>query len=140
MIAVHEQKQIVRVSENAYRIIVGTVYGAGSATESTAGIIRIATQAEVDAGTDNNAAVTPLKLANWAGRARIYADTIGDETNTQFAVTHGFGTRDVHVAVYALTGSYGEIIVDIEHTDANTVTIRFASAPASNAYRVVVMG
>lgn len=113
---------------------------APAATETTAGIARIATQAEVDAGTDNSTIVTPLKLANWAGRLRKVATLIGDGSATQFTVTHNFNTRDVHVAVYRNSGAYDQVNVDVEHTTVNTVTIRFAAAPASNAFRVVVMG
>jgi hypothetical protein len=38
-----------------------------AATSTTAGIIELATQAEVDAGTDTSRAVTPDTLANWSG-------------------------------------------------------------------------
>lgn len=110
------------------------------ASETQAGVIEIATQAEVDAGTDDQRAITPLKLANWAGRIRKYATTIGDGTNTQFTVTHNLGTQDVHVTVYATSGTYDEVICDIRHTNTSQVTIVFASAPAANAYRVVVVG
>jgi len=119
-----------------------TTFGtaAPSASETTAGVARIATQSEVDAGTNDSTIVTPLKLANWAGRIRKYATTIGDGTATQFTITHNLGTRDVAVSVYRLSGAYDEPLVDIEHTTTNTITIRFASAPSANSYRVVVIG
>lgn len=113
---------------------------APAATESTAGIARIATQAEVDAGTDNSTIVTPLKLATWSGRIRKFATLIGDGSATQFTVTHNLNTRDVHVVVYRNSGNYDQVDVDVEHTTVNAVTIRFASAPSSNAFRVVVIG
>ena len=113
---------------------------APAATESTAGIARIATQTEVNDGTDNSTIVTPLKLANWSGRIRRYATLIGDGSATQFTVTHNLNTRDVHVAVYRNSGSYDEVLVEIEHTTVNAVTVRFASAPAASAFRVVVTG
>ena len=110
------------------------------ASETQAGIIQIATQSEVDAGTNDSKAVTPLKLANWSGRLRKYVATIGDGTNTQFTVTHSLGTQDVHVSVYESSGSYAEVLCDIEHTHGNYITVRFASAPPANAYKVVVIG
>jgi hypothetical protein len=113
---------------------------APAATETTAGIAEIATQAETDAGTDDSRIVTPLKLANWAGRIRKIATYIGDGSATQFTVTHNLNTRDIHVAIYRNSGAYDQVNVDVEHTTVNAVTIRFASAPAANAFRVVVMG
>lgn len=113
---------------------------APAASETTAGIARIATQAEVNAGSADNLIVTPLKLANWSGRIRKHTQTVGDGTNTQYSVTHNLGTRDVQVTVYRNASPYEVVLVDVEHTDNNTVTVRFASAPASNAFRVVVIG
>jgi hypothetical protein len=110
------------------------------ANESTAGVLRVATQAEVDAGTIDNAAVTPLKLANWAGRIRKYTTTIGDGSSTIFTITHGFDTRDVIVGVYQNTGNYDDIICDVERPNANSVVLRFGVAPAANSIKVVVIG
>ena len=110
------------------------------ANETTAGILRVATQAEVDAGTIDNAAVTPLKLANWAGRIRKYATVVGDGTATVFTITHNFGTRDVFVGVFQNTGNYDDIICDVERPNANSVVLRFGVAPAANSIRVVVIG
>jgi len=110
------------------------------ANETTPGVIRVATQAEVNAGTIDNAAVTPLKLANWAGRIRKYTATIGDGSSTIFTITHGFGTRDVIVGVYQNGGNYDDIICDVERPNANSVVLRFGVAPAANSVRVVVIG
>jgi hypothetical protein len=110
------------------------------ANETTPGILRVATQAEVDAGTADDAVVTPLKLANWAGRIRKYTAVIGDGTSTVFTITHGFGTRDVIVGVYQNSGNYDDIICDVERPNPNSVVLRFGVAPAANSIRVVVIG
>lgn len=62
---------------------------------------------------------------------------VGDGTNTSYAITHSLGTRDVIVQMYDNT-TYDTVYVDTVRTDANTVTLTFASAPALNAYRVLI--
>jgi len=112
---------------------------APAASETTAGIAELATQAETDAGTDDLRIVTPLKLATWSGRIKKYAVSIGDGSATSYTVTHNLASRDVHVTVYNAS-TYDEVITDVTHATTNTLTIVFASAPGSDAYRVVVTG
>jgi len=114
--------------------------GAPPASETAAGIARIATQAEVNAGTADNLIVTPLKLTNWAGRIRKHTTTVGDGSATVFTITHNFGTRDVFVGVYQNSGNYDDVICDVERPNANSVVVRFGAAPAANSIRVVVIG
>jgi hypothetical protein len=58
---------------------------------------------------------------------------------TSYAITHNLGTRDVTVNVYD-NATYETVETDIVRTDSNTVTVSFAVAPTSNAYRVVIVG
>lgn len=113
---------------------------APSASETTAGVAEIATQAETDAGSDDLRIVTPLKLATWAGRVRKFSVAIGDGSATSFVCTHNFNSRSVLVGIYATGGVFDEPIAEIEHTSVNTVTVRFAIAPTSNEYTVVIIG
>lgn len=68
-----------------------------------------------------------------------YAVTVGDGSTTAIAVTHSLGSRDVEVTIYDAS-SNAEVEVDVVHTSTSVVTLNFAVAPASNAYRVVVFG
>lgn len=111
-----------------------------AASETTAGIAELATQAETDAGTDDLRIVTPLKLATYANRKLKVGASIGDGAATQYTVTHNLGTRDVTVGVYRNAAPYDEVLVDRERDTINSCVIRFAAAPAANAYRVVVLG
>jgi len=122
--------------------VVFTQFGqaAGAATETSSGIIEIATQSEVDTGTDDQRAITPLKLASWSGKTKRANGTIGDGSQTQFDVSHNFNTRDVIVQVYENSGSYAQVNCDISFPTVNTARLNFAAAPATNSLRVVVMG
>ena len=113
---------------------------APAASETTSGTAELATQAETDAGTDDLRIVTPLKLAGWSGRIRKVTANIGDGSATSFVVTHNFNTRDVIVRVFPNSGQYDDIEPDVQRTSVNAVTIIFATAPATNAFRVVVTG
>lgn len=113
---------------------------APAASESTAGIAELATQAEVDAGTDDLRIVTPLKLATWSGRIRKYSTSIGDGSATSYTITHSLNTRDVIIRVFPNSGNYDDVEVDVYRPSTTTATLVFATAPASNAYRVVVIG
>ena len=112
---------------------------APAASETTAGVAELATQAEVNTGTDDLRIVTPLKLATWSGRIKKYATSIGDGSATSYTVTHNLGSLDVQVAIFQ-NSTGDEVITDVTHATTNTLTIVFATAPASNAYRVVVVG
>lgn len=121
--------------------ITWTTFGtsAGAASTSSAGIAQIATQSEVNTGTDANKYVTPATLSSWTGRIRKYSTSIGDGSATSYTVTHNLDSRDCQVTVYRNSGSYDEVLVDVNRATTNTVSIVFASAPASNAFRVVVI-
>lgn len=111
-----------------------------NATEATAGKAEIATQAEVDALTDDARFITPLKLANWSARVKKFSVLIGDGIATSFTLNHNFNTRDLKVAVFLNSGNYDEVIVEIQRPTVNTVTVVFASAPSLNQYKVVIIG
>lgn len=113
---------------------------APAATETTAGIAEVATQAETDAGTDDARFVTPLKLATYSGRLRKFSQTFGDGAATSYVITHNLNTRDVQVQVWQASGTYDLVDCEVEATSTTTVTIKTNSAPASNALRAVVMG
>lgn len=115
------------------------ISGAPAATETVAGIAELATQTEVNTGTDDNRIITPLKLANWSGRKLKFTQSIGDGSATSFNVDHNFNTRDIHVAVYRNSGSYDEVIPDVGHSTVNRVVLTFASAPTSAAFTCVVL-
>lgn len=110
------------------------------ASESTKGIAELATQGEVDTGSDDTRVVTPLKLKNskWFAQAKLF--TIGDNSATSFNCDHNLNTRSVQVTVFRNSGDYDDVIVDIKRPSVNRVTVAFGAAPASNGFIVVVQG
>jgi hypothetical protein len=111
---------------------------AAAASETTAGVAEIATQAETDTGTDDARIVTPLKLTTWSGRVRVKTGTIGDGSATQIDVTHNFNTRNVTVEVYRNSGSYDTVLCDVGRPDVNTVRFNFAAAPSAAQFAYII--
>lgn len=114
--------------------------GAPAATEATAGIAEVATQAETDAGTDDSRFVSPLKLAQLAGRIRKVAQTFGDGSATAYVITHNLNTRDVQLQVWQATGTFDLVDCEVELTSVNSATVRLNAAPAAGSLRAVAMG
>ena len=71
--------------------------------------------------------------------ARKYSQTLSTSATT-YTITHNLGTLDVHVQVYELATGEEVLVDNARPAGGNTVTLGFASAPSSNAYRVVVIG
>lgn len=119
-----------------------TAFGttAAPASETVAGIAEIATQAETDTGTDDTRVLTPLKLANYAGRKLKTSGTVGDASATQFTITHNFNTRALFVSVYRNSGAYDQVECDVEFTTVNTIILRFAAAPSLNQFAYTIIG
>ena len=67
-----------------------------------------------------------------------FAANVGDGSATSYTITHNLGTRDVIVSVYEASGSYAEVICDVNHATTSTITLLFSVAPTLNQYRVVV--
>ena len=71
---------------------------------------------------------------------RKLAFSVGDGSATSYTVNHALATRDVTVQIFDNASPYAQVEADVEHTDANNLTIKFAAAPTSDQYRVVVVG
>jgi hypothetical protein len=76
---------------------------------------------------------------NYHEITRKYKQTLSTSA-TSYTVTHNLNTQDVVVQIYEVASPYQQVFTDVEHTGANVVTIKFASAPTAGEYRVVVIG
>ena len=114
----------------------GTVAFTGDITSA----INALTTSDIEEGTNLYYTDTRVNtvLTNGAYTKKVSAD-VGNGTNTSFAVTHNLGTRDIQVQVYD-NATYDTVEVDVVRTSTNVVTVSFATAPTTNAYRVVVVG
>lgn len=78
---------------------------------------------------------------NYHAVARKYAADLANTQNlTYIPVDHYLGSDDVTVQVFETAGSKALVETDVERTSPDRVTLRFATAPASGAYRVVITG
>lgn len=112
--------------------------GAGAASEVTAGIAELATQAETDAGADDARMVTPLKLKTSPFASRGFAANFGDAAATSFNIDHNLGTRDVLVEVVKTGGNFDSVLCDVTRPTINRVTIAASPAPALNSLRALI--
>lgn len=113
------------------------------ATETVMGIARLATQADVNAGSVDDEIVTPSTLKSTLGitaslsTTLTYSNTIGGSTS--IAVAHNIGNRWVQAQVYEVS-TMDQVECEIELTSTNVTTFKFNVAPAANALRVVIIG
>lgn len=141
-----ESSDVVQVGDSvvwdgtSWRFIQGNIL---AASETVAGVIEIATQAETNTGTDDVRAVTPLKLATYAtnkGFAKTYY--IGSLTlvaDTPLTITHNLNLQNRNSFTINVTdSSHSSISVDVDSVDVNSLTL--TSSVALTGAQVCVIG
>lgn len=97
------------------------------ATETVLGNVRLATQAEVNAGLNAEKTVTPATLQGKLIAqfyTRQYFATVNIAANTPFTVSHGLGLVDRDAfQVNTMLGN-SQISLDVDSVDANSLTLR----------------
>ena len=63
---------------------------------------------------------------------------IGDGSATVYQINHNLGTRNVIVSCYRNSSPYDTVMLDVERTSTNQVTLRTTTALASNAVSVII--
>lgn len=84
--------------------------------------------------------ITNSERSTLQSATQKHAETIGDGSSTSFSVTHNMGTRDVSVTVRENNSPYEVVYTDIEVETENSVKIKFADAPSSDEFRVIIIG
>ena len=112
-----------------------------TATTTTAGKVELATNAEAITGTATNRALTPASgaaLVNNRQAAARYTASIGDGTTTSIRVNHALNTDWPLVQVYRNSDN-SMVLTEVSVFDADNVDVVFNTAPATNAYTVVIL-
>ena len=127
----------------ANTVLSGTTLGSTIVTSSLTAVGTIATgtwaATDVAVAHGGTGASTAAAARTNLGATTKVTGTIGDGSATAIAVTHSLGTDDVVVEVYDASNKE-TVVCDVDRTSTDAVTLTFASAPASNAYKVVVIG
>lgn len=88
----------------------------------------------------NGTAVTAARSDHTHTGTYARVATAAVTATTSMAVLHNFGTLNVVVNVWRTASPFDTIECDVERTNVNTVTVRFAVAPAASEYTVTVIG
>jgi len=127
----------------ANAVLSGTTLGSTIVTSSLTAVGTVATgtwaATDVAVAHGGTGASTAAAARTNLGATTKVTATIGDGSATAIAVTHSLGTDDVLVEVYGAS-TKETVVCDVDRTSTNAVTLTFASAPASNAYKVVIIG
>lgn len=114
-----------------------------AASETVSGVLEIATDAEMNAGTDDTRAATPLKVKNYIA-AKALAKTYFNASltlvaNTPLTVTHNLNLQNKNAFVVSLMNSGDSAFdADIDAVDVNSFTI--TSGVAASSVKVTVVG
>lgn len=134
--AVVQVGDFVIYNGSTWDVIQGNVV---AASETVAGVVELATDAETLTGTDTSRAITPANLEHVRDQRKLvssYGTTIASlSANTATTVTHSLNTQDVIVQVF-VAGQ--EIILDVISTGVDAITVE--STTALSDVRVVVLG
>jgi hypothetical protein len=91
----------------------------------------------VNGGTNASTAAGARTNLGAMGR---YTVAVGNGALTTIVVNHALGNVNVNVSVYEPGASNAQVYPDVQFTDANNVTLVFATAPTASQYNVVVEG
>ena len=136
--ATYVNTEIVTVNDN---IVLLNSNATGSASQN-AGI-------EVERGDDPNVSLlwnegsdtwtVTSDGTNYHSVTRKFSASVGNSASVSFNIDHNLGTRDVTVQIYD-NATYDTVEADVTRPSTNRVTVSFAAAPATDAYRVVIVG
>ena len=120
----------------------GTSGAYGSASETVE--ITVDDKGIINAATEHTIAITASQVTDFCNAVdTCVADNgvtanIGDGSATVYQINHNLGTRNVIVSCYRNSSPYDTVMLDVERTSTNQVTLRTTTALASNAVSVII--
>lgn len=132
--------QVVYRGANVWDVLQGNAI---ETTTTSLGVSQVATQAEVNAGTDATHAVVSSTLTSFVATKALaktfFLATGTTIANTAFTVTHNLGLQNLNSFVVSVKSSTGsEISVDVDSVTVNSLTI--TTAVAVTGLSVTVIG
>jgi hypothetical protein len=113
-----------------------------SSPSAARGNLGLGTAATRNVPAAGNAGATEVVLGSdtrLTSQIQKFNANIGDGVATVFVITHGLNSQDVIAQVREANNPFAQVLVDIERTTVNTVTVRFSTAPTLNQYRITII-
>jgi len=120
----------------------GTSGGYGSVSETVS--LSINDDGIISSASEQAIAITASQVTDFCSAVdTCVADNgvtanIGDGTATAYQINHNLNTRNVIVSCYRNSSPYDTVMLDVERTSVNQVTLRTTTALASNAVSVII--
>jgi hypothetical protein len=111
------------------------------ATTTTKGVTQIATQTEVNAGTETFKYVTPATLSGYVN-SNGYSNTFPSTTTNTHSVsaaTHGLGTGPFIVQIYNATTGVQVYMDNTANPSTGAISLSWTTSVAANTYRVNIL-
>ena len=128
------------ISEGIEQWAIGTTYSSGAVT-NVGGQLYISqhdSNTGHDPTTDENGDHWRPYNSVTVPAGAVYTAVIGDNTTTEFTLSHALNSLDVGVYMYEYSGNKATTDTLVERLNANQIKLTFAVAPTTDQYRVVV--
>jgi len=124
------------------------------ATETIKGILALATQAETTAGTNDNKAITPLKLkteldSRFSTATQAFSVNLSDSIGTvsrnfsggvtTYTITHSLGKNDLITQIKEISSSENVEALIVE-VDSNNIEVKFNGNSTNNTFKATIVG
>jgi len=110
-------------------------------TTTTVGVTQIATQAEVDAGTETFKYVTPATLAA-SVNSQGYSETFPSSTTNTHSVaaaTHGLGSGPFIIQTYIASTGVQVYMENTANPSTGAISLSWTTSVAANTYRINIL-